>query len=124
MTLSDADTLSFIRVGNMLQVRGIIGLGIDLNKNLSSEGSAESKAGTSKGVKRPHDNENDDDNIVEEEPSRLPTKRARRKKVYKECTNISETEDDDLMHCNFCKKSFNNKSTLNNHERFCESKYF
>lgn len=125
----------------MLKVRGIIGIGIDINKEKTTL-TSQNEAGTSKGVKRPHDDDNDDieedplmtqprhdDNDEEDDslPMTQPPKRKRKQRVFRECvavvTDSNDSDRDDSMRCTFCMKGFHNKSTLNNHERFCESKF-
>jgi hypothetical protein len=126
VTLNENDLSSFIDLGNMLKVRGIIGIGIDINKTKTTAiAEASKEAGTSKGVKRPRDEEGD--KVENELAMTQPGKRMRKKRVYRECVpappDSNDSDTNDSMSCTHCKRSFHNKSTLNNHERFCDSEF-
>lgn len=148
ITLSEDDLVRFMDVGNMLKIRGVIEMSIDINKELTTacQKLSSNEAGTSKETKQYHGEGNK--NALNEEiasSTQLPMrtrkrqytndaqngfdddlslatqqKRTRNRRVYQHIPLLNATEKEEVMHCSFCERSFHNRSTLSNHERFCE----
>jgi hypothetical protein len=103
----------FIEIGNMMQIRGIVGMSIDFGIVSSTEENDQPAITPAVAVKRVHE-------VVEEEGTEKTLNITKKRKTRDEKPSSDEEDDDNEIFCRFCKRSFCAISTKKNHERFCE----